>query len=126
MQRVLVAEDNKDLNMILVKRLEASGFAVDAVESGYAMMAHLKVGSAPDAIVLDLMLPGRSGVELLDTIIETWKDTKVFIFSAYTNLGERHMLKNYSISGYFCKSDGMDKLIAAIKAELSGTDDKKG
>jgi DNA-binding response OmpR family regulator len=126
MRKILIAEDNKDLNMILVKRLEASGFAVDSVATGYALMAHLKVGVAPDAIVLDLMLPGRSGAELLGTIMETWADTKVFIFSAYAESSEKHMLKNYSISGYFCKSDGMDKLIAAIKTELVGTDDKKG
>lgn len=125
MQKVLVAEDNKDLSTILVKRLETDGFIVESVESGYALMAHLKVGSAPDVIVLDLMLPGRSGAELLGAIVQTWDKTKVFIFSAYAESSGRRMLKNYSISGYFCKSDGMDKLIAAIKTELSGTGDKK-
>jgi DNA-binding response OmpR family regulator len=125
MKKILVAEDNKDLSMILVKRLEASGFEVNSVASGYALLAHLNVGSGPDAMFLDLMLPGRSGVELLSTITETWKDTKVFVFSAYAELGERHMLRNYSIAGYFCKSDGMDKLVEAIKAELAGTDKKK-
>jgi DNA-binding response OmpR family regulator len=118
MKKILVAEDNKDLNMILVKRLEASGFEVVSVESGYALIAHLRVGSEPDAVILDLMLPGRSGVELLSAIAETWQKAKVFIFSAYSEYGERHILKNYSISGYFCKSDGMDKLVAAIQAEL--------
>ena len=126
MQKILVAEDNKDLSMILVKRLEASGFAVEAVESGYTLMAHLKVGSAPDAIVLDLMLPDRSGAELLGAIIQTWEKTKVFIFSAYAESSGRPMLKDCSISGYFCKSDGIEKLIVAIRAELAGTDDKKG
>lgn len=126
MKKILVAEDNKDLNMILVKRLEADGFSVDSVESGYALMAHLKVGAAPDAIILDLMLPGRSGMELLGIIMETWVKTKVFVFSAYANLGERQILKNYSIAGYFSKSDGMDILISAIKSELAAPEERNG
>ncbi len=124
MKKILIAEDNKDLNMIMVKRLEAEGFSVDSVESGYALMAHLKMGNAPDAIILDLMLPGRSGAELLGAIMETWAKTRVFIFSAYANIKERHILENYRISGYFCKSDGTDKLIAAIHAELDGSEKK--
>jgi DNA-binding response OmpR family regulator len=124
MIKILVAEDNKDLNMIMVKRLEASGFAVDSVDTGYALLGHLKASDGPDAIILDLMLPGRSGIELLDTIIDKWEKTKVFIFSAYSQYGERHMMKNYSIAGYFCKSDGLDKLIDAVKDEFPPIDEE--
>ncbi len=119
MKKILVVEDNKDLNLFLVKRLESSGFSVDSVEHGYAVLSYLKTGMVPDAVVLDLMLPGRSGLELLDTLISHWAETKIFIFSAHAEHEERRMLKRYNLSGYFCKSDGMDKLIEAIKAVLS-------
>lgn len=122
MKKILVVEDNIDLNEILKRRLESSGFTVDAVESGYAVLSYLKSGKVPDAVILDLMLPGRSGLELLDTLVTSWAATKIFIFSAHSEHEERHTLKNYGISGYFCKSDGIDKLIDAIRAELEGSD----
>lgn len=118
MLKILIVEDNKDLSMILAKRLQHEGFAVDAIADGYALLGSIRDGMEPDAIVLDLMLPGRSGIELLNTIITKWKATKIFIFSAHSEYEKRHALKEYNISGYVCKSDGIDKLIEMIKAEL--------
>lgn len=127
MQKILVVEDNKDLNEILRRRLEREGFAVDSVASGYSVLSYLKSGKVPDAVVLDLMLPERSGHELLDTLVSNWGAAKIFIFSAHAEHAERLRLRRYRLAGYFCKSDGMDKLIAAIKAALAeeaGNEDK--
>jgi DNA-binding response OmpR family regulator len=123
MIRILIVEDNKDMTMILAKRLEHEGFAVDAVADGYALLSLLRDGMEPDALVLDLMIPGRSGLELLNTVITKWKATKVFIFSAHSEYEKRCTLKEYNISGYICKSDGIDKLIEMIKSELKGSDE---
>jgi len=120
MKKILIVEDNKFLSAILKKRLEYDGFSVDLVEDGYALLGYLKTGKEPDAIVLDLMIPGRSGIELLGTLTSTWSMTKIYIFSAHPEYQERHGLKNYDIAGYFSKSDGMDKLIDAIKEDLEG------
>jgi two-component system, OmpR family, copper resistance phosphate regulon response regulator CusR len=118
MIKILVVEDNKDLNMILVKRLEHEGFLVDSLTDGYALLGRLKDGEEPDAVILDLMLPGRSGLELLNTIVSRWSKTRVFIFSAHSQYEKRHILKDHQISGYICKSDGIDKLIEKIKFEF--------
>lgn len=118
MKKILVVEDNRDLRDILKKRLEAGGFLVDAVGGGYAVLSYLKAGNVPDAVVLDLMLPDRTGRELLDTLTGNWPQTKIFIFSAHSKTEEGRILRLYDLAGYFCKSDGMDKLIVAIKAEF--------
>lgn len=120
MKKILVVEDNKDLSSILKKRLEYDGFFVDLVQDGYALLGYLKTKDSPDAVILDLMLPGRSGVELLGTLTSTWSAAKIYIFSAHPEYLERYGLKNYDIAGYFLKSDGMDKLIDAIKGDLEG------
>lgn len=121
MLRILIVEDNKDMSMILAKRLQHEGFATEAISDGYALLGSIRDGLEPDAIILDLMLPGRSGIELLNTIINKWKAAKIFIFSAHSEYEKRHTLKEYNISGYVCKSDGIDKLIEIIKVELKGS-----
>ncbi|MBN2453617.1 MAG: response regulator [Candidatus Omnitrophica bacterium] len=125
MKTILVVEDNKDLRDILKKRLEYEGYLVNLAEDGYVLLGSLRSGKEPDAIILDLMLPGRSGVELLGTLTSTWKMTKIYIFSAHPEYQERHGLKNYDIAGYFLKSDGIDNLITTIKEDLEGTEWEK-
>lgn len=120
MKRILIVEDNKDLSSILKRRLEHSGFSVDLIEDGYTLLGNLRSAEEPDAVILDLMLPGRSGVELLGSLTSRWKTTKIYIFSAHPEFQERHGLKNYDIAGYFLKSDGMDKLITAVQEDLEG------
>ncbi len=122
MKRILIVEDNKDLSSMLKRRLEHTGFSVDIIEDGYALLGSLRTGTEPDAVVLDLMLPGRSGVELLGSLTSTWKAVKIYIFSAHPEFQERHGLKNYDIAGYFMKSDGMDKLVTAISDDLEGSE----
>ena len=122
MKRILIVEDNKDLRDMLKRRLEHDGFAVDVAGDGYMLLGTLRTGKEPDAVVLDLMLPGRSGVELLGSLTSTWKTTKIYIFSAHPEYQERHGLKNYDIAGYFLKSDGMDNLIKAIQEDLEGVE----
>ena len=126
MIRILVVEDNKDLNAILVKRLQYEGYIVDSLSDGYALLTYLRDGVEPDAVILDLMLPGRSGIELLNTIITVWKSAKIFIFSAHSEYEKRHTLKGFNIAGYICKTDGSDKLISLIKIEFKGSDSPPG
>ncbi|MCU1277708.1 MAG: Response regulator receiver domain protein [bacterium] len=63
--RILLVEDNR-LNQELVRDLlEAAGHIVHVAGDGTAMHAHLDAAGAPDIILLDVLLPGADGVELL-------------------------------------------------------------
>lgn len=117
-KKILVAEDNPEMCVILKTRLEEAGFSSDIVQGGYALLGYLKKEGMPDAVILDLMLPERSGVELLGTLKNKWPATKIFIFSAYPEYKDKlHLFKGH-IAGFFCKTDGIDKLIGAIKEAL--------
>jgi DNA-binding response OmpR family regulator len=61
MNRVLVVEDDKDIADLIAHSLQKAGYAVESLASGTAALARVKA-SAPDLIVLDLMLPGMDGL----------------------------------------------------------------
>jgi len=118
MKKVLVIEDNQDMSFILRERLEGSGFSVDTAEDGYSVLKCLRNEQAPDVIIMDLMLPERSGIDLLGSLKGKWANTKIFIFTAQEEYKTKsYLFKNY-ICEFFCKSEGIPKLIEAIKQEL--------
>ena len=115
MKKILVIEDNKDISDILKTRLEHQGFSVDTARGGYAVLEYMHGSEMPDAIVLDLVLPERSGEELLASLKSKWQDTKVFIYSGHEKYEGKF---KECISGFFLKTNGIDKLINAIMKEI--------
>ncbi len=118
MKKVLIVEDNQDICTILKERLKKEGFSIEVAKGGYDLLGCLKNQEMPTAVILDIMLPERSGIELLSSIKSKWQETKIFIFTAHPECKEKlHLFKEY-ISGFFCKTDGMDNLIKAIEKEI--------
>jgi len=116
-KKVLIVEDNEDIAKVLDKRLQMEFFATAVMGNGMDVLGSLAAKQpAPDAIVLDLMIPGRTGHELLNTMQCVWPSTKVFVFSARQEF-EQKLSKNY-ISGFYLKTRGIDALIEGIKANL--------
>ena len=117
MEKILVVEDNKTLSLILKQRLEKDGFSVDIVEGGFALLAYLKDDKEPDAVILDLFIPEKSGLELLDSLVNKWGKTKIFIYTAQANL-KSTCLRYPSVCRFFKKTEDTQSLIEAIKEEL--------
>jgi len=117
-KKILLVEDNQDIVSILRRRLEAIGFSVNVAEDGYSVLGYLKNDLTPDVIILDLILPQRSGIELLCSLKSKWPETKVFIFTAHSEYEEQVPLYKEYIDGFFCKSEGMDRLMEAVRKEL--------
>jgi len=115
MKKVLIVEDERDISHILKARLEAAGFSVDMAGGGLAALSYLKAKKAPAAIVLDLVLPERSGVELLGSFHNVWPDTKIFIFTAHPEYKEKPYYFEKYAAGFFCKPEDMGKLLKEIK-----------
>src|SRR5947207_12427105 len=66
-RRVLVADDDPDILKIVAANLTAEGFEVDAVANGIEAQARA-VRTLPDLIVLDVTMPGRTGLEVLNAL----------------------------------------------------------
>lgn len=62
--RILVVEDEKDLNKIITKRLQNEGYSVDSCFDGEQALLFLSVGEF-DAVIMDIMMPVLSGIEVL-------------------------------------------------------------
>ena len=116
-KKVLVVEDNEDVARVLTKQLEMAAYSVTLVSNGLEVLSYLdQKENEPHALILDLMLPGRSGTELLNTVKSRWPLTKIFIFSAHQEYV--HMLPKGEIEGFFLKTKGVDSLIAALNDSL--------
>ena len=58
--RILIAEDEKDLNRILTARLKAEHYSVDSCKNGQEVLEYM-AGAEYDALILDIMMPGMDG-----------------------------------------------------------------
>jgi CheY-like chemotaxis protein len=66
--RILVVDDNDALRENLVEALELEGYAVEAVASGAAALASLARDPLPGVVLIDMLMPGMSGQELVTTV----------------------------------------------------------
>lgn len=80
--RILVAEDEHDLNEIIVKKLVEEGYSVDACYDGAEAIDILSY-TEYDAILLDIMMPKADGFQVLTTLRSSRKETPVLFLSAH-------------------------------------------
>ena len=72
--KVLIVEVNGDIARILIKHLQVKGYEVLHLSNGLDVLALLLKEDEPSAVILDLMTPGRSGIELLGSIKAKWSN----------------------------------------------------
>ena len=113
--RVLVVEDEKKTASFVRKALQAEGFAVDICHNGDEAL--LAASATPfDAIVLDIMLPGRDGLAVLRTLRERKKTTPVLLLSARGQVNERVEGLNAGADDYLPKPFELTELVARVRA----------
>lgn len=123
--QVLVAEDDNDINNMLRDLLENAGFAVEQAFSGTEAVRLMAGGF--DLVMLDLMLPGLAGEEVLKRIRET-SDTPVIVVSAKDDKSSKVGLLKSGADDYVTKPFDTDELLARIEALLrrkGKTEDEK-
>ncbi len=84
MGRIVLIEDDPSISTLLEISLQEAGFTVEVFANGAHALEHLKTESIPDLIVLDLMLPGLSGVEVIASVREHLgdKELPIIVLSA--------------------------------------------
>jgi len=122
--RILLIEDEKKTASFIRKALQAEGFAVDVCHNGEDAL------SAPsatpyDAIVLDVMLPGRDGLSLLRHWRQNRNSTPVLLLSARGEVNERVEGLNIGADDYLPKPFALVELIARVRALTRRSGDNK-
>lgn len=112
--RLLVVEDEPDLRLAIVQALTEEGFAVDQAADGQAGLHKASVWDY-DAVVLDLMLPLKSGWEVL-TALRKRKATPVLILTARDAVNDRVRGLNGGADDYLIKPFSIVELIARLRA----------
>lgn len=115
--RLLVVEDDKDLNRQIVRALEQSGYAVDRAfdgEEGY----HLGETEPYDAVVLDIGLPKKDGVTILEEWRAAGRDMPVLILTARDRWSDKVQGFDAGADDYVAKPFHMEEVLARIRALL--------
>lgn len=112
--RVLVVDDDPDLCSLLADYLSGNGFVVQTVHDGVAMRDLLSQ-TPPDAIVMDLMLPGEDGLSLTRAIKAQW-DIPVLMLSARGEEMDRVIGLEVGADDYLAKPFGPRELLARLRA----------
>jgi DNA-binding response OmpR family regulator len=113
--RVLVVEDEKKTAAFIRKALQAEGFAADVCHNGEEAWSAARL-TPFDAIVLDIMLPGRDGLSLLQQLRENKNFTPILLLSARGEVNERVEGLNAGADDYLAKPFVLAELIARVRA----------
>jgi len=120
-KRVLLVDDDNDILTSMQAAFEPTGATVDLASNGNKAVELAEKG-LPDLVVLDMMLPGRSGFLVLEKIkAKKPKNAKPFVIMITGNQGARHKMyaESLGVSEYLTKPVKLDKLIATAERLLA-------
>ena len=115
--RLLIAEDQRDLTEALTFLFEKNQFTVDAVYDGRSAYDYAVAGSY-DAIILDVMMPGLTGIEVLRRLREENISTPVMMLTAKAQKDDRITGFNAGADDYLPKPFDPDELLSRVRAML--------
>jgi DNA-binding response OmpR family regulator len=118
--RVLIADDSETILLLLRTRLEMEGYEVLAAADGEEVieLMHSDPEPGPDILLLDAMMPRKSGIEALRQLRTEGVETPVLIVSAHQDEMDAGAPTDVEVSGFITKPIDFDRLFASI-AELT-------
>ncbi len=119
--RVLIADDSETILLLLRTRLEMEGYEVITAADGVEVIEAVQRDSEPkpEILLLDAMMPRKSGIDALRELRAAGVDTPVLIVSAHQDEMDAGAATDVEVSGYITKPIDFDQLFARI-AELTG------
>ncbi|MBS6831211.1 MAG: response regulator transcription factor [Clostridiales bacterium] len=112
--RILVVEDERDLNRVISKRLESEGYSVDRCFDGEEALDFIDVGEF-DAIIMDIMMPRINGIEVLKQMRSRNNTTPVLLLTARDGIGDRVNGLDAGADDYLIKPFAFEELLARIR-----------
>jgi two-component system, OmpR family, KDP operon response regulator KdpE len=114
--RILVVDDEPQILHALKTNLTAAGYVVETAATGDEALA-LAALKPPDALILDLVLPDRSGTDVTREL-RTWTSVPIVVLSAVGDEREKVEALDAGADDYVTKPFGMEELLARLRASL--------
>lgn len=120
MSKVLIADDSETILLLMRRRLELAGYEVETAADGQEVTERVDPNSqdGPDLLLLDAMMPRKSGIDALRELRAAGLETPALIVSAHQDPGDANAPTDLEISGYVTKPIDFDLLLDAV-AELT-------
>ena len=115
--RLLIAEDEKDLNQVITKTLQKNHYSVDSCLDGQEALDFLAMAEY-DAIILDIMMPRVSGLEVLQKLRSAGNKTPVLLLTARDSVRDRVAGLDSGADDYLVKPFAFEELLARIRVML--------
>lgn len=115
--RILLAEDEKDLNHIIAQKLTADGYSVDCCFDGEEAIAVLSYTDY-DAVILDIMMPKADGYAVLDALRRMKRTTPVLFLTARDSVSDRVKGLDRGANDYPVKPFSFEELSARLRAMM--------
>ncbi|MCD8230272.1 MAG: response regulator transcription factor [Clostridiales bacterium] len=115
--RILIAEDERDLNRIITKKLTSDGYSVDSCHDGKEAIDILSYTDY-DAIILDIMMPGADGFAVLKSLRDVGKNIPVLFLTARDAISDRVKGLDSGANDYLVKPFSFEELNARIRAMI--------
>ena len=112
--RLLIAEDEKNLNKILSQQLRDNGYSVDACFDGEDALDHIRMTDY-DGVILDIMMPKLDGLEVLKKMRADRIDTPVLFLTARDSVADRVEGLDLGADDYLTKPFAFEELLARVR-----------
>ncbi len=117
-KRILIVEDEPNIIESLTFLLERAGFAVESEQDGAEAMA--RIGTyQPDLVILDVMLPNRSGFDILRDIEASVSGPKVLMLTAKGQARDRQTAEEIGVTRFMTKPFANSEIVSAVQGMLS-------
>ncbi|MDD5427781.1 MAG: response regulator [Candidatus Omnitrophica bacterium] len=123
--KLLIVDDEIDFLEMLKLRLEANNYSVVTAMDGNEALEKFKT-EKPAAVLLDILMPGMDGIDVLKKIRKENSKVPVFIITAFSNEERFKMANKLNASGFIVKTNDLQKEIQNITSAIAISEGFKG
>jgi two-component system response regulator MprA len=124
--KILVVDDERAVRESLRRALELEGYDVGLAADGSEALEKLDSEAQPDAVILDVLMPGTDGLEVSRTLRRSGNRVPVLMLTARAEVGDRVAGLDAGADDYLAKPFALEELLARLRALLRRTADGSG
>jgi DNA-binding response OmpR family regulator len=117
MARVLIVDDEEVARISLAEILRLEGYTIKAVGSGQAAVDTLRSATF-DVMILDLKMPGMSGMDVLRTLVDTLQELKIIVLTAHGSMDSAIQALRFRVHDYLLKPVLPEQIVESIESAL--------